>query len=129
VESKKIVVLIARTEIFIGIITIASLLLSPLFTGIKKPGNVFMFILVASLFSSIIGIGLLMNRGWARKLLIFFSTYIVLTKMLIFSDLLYFSGEILTFIPYGFKNFISVIYHCFIIVFFNRKTVKAAFKK
>ena len=60
-------------------------------------------------------------------LLLFFAVYIVLTKVFIFMNLLQFSGEIITFVPVSFKNFISILYHSLIILLLNYHSIKENF--
>jgi hypothetical protein len=125
--AKKIIRTIAITELAIGASTILGLVVSTIFFSSKKSPNVFMFVLMSATASSLIGIGLLRHKHWARMVLVFFSGYIVLTKILIFADLLHFNGEIITLIPASLKNYISIAYHCFVVLFFTRRTTKTHF--
>lgn len=120
---------VAFAELLIGLFTLFGLITYSLLSISKKPLNVFIFVLFSSAISTIIGLGLLNYREWSRNLLVFFSGYVFLTKILIVAGLLRFNGEIITFIPTGLKNCISILYHGCIIVFFNHKTVKAYFAK
>jgi len=124
---KKIIRAIAFIEISIGAITMVSLVTYLLFSASEKPVSVFIFVLISSMISISIGYGFFHHKEWARKTILFFSGYIVLTKILIFSGLLHFNGEVMTFIPTSLKDFISFIYHIFIIFFFNNSIVKRSF--
>jgi hypothetical protein len=94
----------------------------------KKPLNVFIFVLATSMTSCLIGIGLFKRWRWAWLLIVFFSGYIVLTKILLTFGLLIFTGEVIKFIPMDIKNYISVFYHAFIMAYFTRKKVRTQFK-
>ena len=128
-KHKIIIKIIAIIELLIGSTTFLSLLTYSLFSVSQKPFNIFIFVLISSLISILVGLGLINHKDWTRKVLIFFSGYIVLTKILIFLNLLQFTGEIIIFIPTGIKNSISILYHSMIIIFFNQKTVKKIFVK
>lgn len=121
--------LIAFIELLIGLFTLFGIITYSLLSISKKPLNVYIFVLLSSSVSSIIGTGLLNYRAWSRNLLLFFSGYVILTKILIAAGLLRFNGEIVTYIPADIKNCISILYHGFVILFFNQKTVKAYFAK
>lgn len=125
---KLTVKVIAFLEVVIGLSTFVGLIAFQLLFISTKPLNVFIFVLVSSAISLGIGLGLLTYRDWARKTLLFFSMYIVFTKILIFSGLLQFNGEIITFVPDALKNSVSLLYHSFIILFFSRSNVKQFFK-
>ena len=128
--SKKITIrLIAFVELLIGLSTLFGLISYSLLSMSKKSLNVFIFVLLSSAISTIIGLGLLNYREWSRILIVFFSGYVILIKILIVAGLLRFNGEIITFIPISFKNCVSILYLGFIVVFFNQKTVKAYFTK
>lgn len=128
--SEKITIrLVAFIELLIGLSMSFGLLAYSLLSISKKPLNVFIFVLLSATISTIIGAGLLNYREWSRNLLVFFSGYVILTKILIIAGLLRFNGEIIAVIPAGFKNCISILYHGFVILFFNHKTVKGYFAK
>ncbi|UCC95232.1 MAG: hypothetical protein JSW40_00365 [Candidatus Omnitrophota bacterium] len=127
-RNKILVKIIAFIELSIGLVTLISLVVYSLLSLSQKPLNVFMFVCISSLISILIGVGLLSGRDLARHSLLFFSSYIILTKILVFANLLQFKGEIITFIPTSIKNALSVGYHALLIVLFSQKRVKAFFK-
>jgi len=127
-KTKIIVKALGLIELFIGLVTITSLLTYSILSLSKKPLNVFIFVLTSSITSIILGCGLWRMRGWARSLLLFFSGYIVLTKFLMFAGLLRFNGEIITFVPYSVKNTISVAYHILIMLFLSLQATKGYFR-
>jgi hypothetical protein len=118
---------ISCVEMLIGASTVTGLLASAAMAAQKKPANVFLFVLVSAAASFIIGAGLFRRKEWARMPLVFFSGYIILTKMLVFTGLMKFSGEIITFIPADLKNLISILYHFFVVVYFTRMSIKKEF--
>ena len=124
---KRIIKIIAYIEILIGLSTILGLATSPLFFVPTKPLNVFVFVMISAVVSGILGIGILKYKEQARILIVFFSGYVVLTKILVFSNLLQLYCDRVTFIPSYFKNSISIFYHVFIILFFTRQNVKKYF--
>lgn len=128
-KYKTLIRVISFIELFIGLATIVGLIVSSFIFISTKPVNVFVFVLISSLISVAIGWGLFYYREWARKVLLFFSTYIVLTKILIFFNLISFNGEIITFFSTGAKNFISITYHILIIMILSQPATKRNFLK
>ncbi|MCX5678963.1 MAG: hypothetical protein NTY76_07675 [Candidatus Omnitrophica bacterium] len=126
---KKLIRTIAVIELSIGAFTICGITIYGLLAISRKPLNVFIFVFLAGVASSVIGMGLFNYKHWARNLLIFFSGYIILIKIMIFADLLHLNGEIMTFPPASLKNYISIAYHGFIVLFLTRQTVKECFIK
>ena len=125
IRAKVIVPVIGWIEILIGVSTLLTCFLVQFF-GIldtpPKPANVFFVVTISAAISLSLGIGLLKRQEWARKLLIFFSGYIVISKIFIYSGLLTFSGEIFTFVSTGWKDSVSFLYHIAVIIFlFKRK--------
>ena len=120
--------IIAATELLIGMVTITGLFLSPAASFPEKPLNVFVFVLATAITSSAIGLGIFKRWRWAWLLLVFFSGYIVLTKALLLSGLMIFTGEIITFIPMDVKNFISIGYHGFIVAYFTGRRIRNQFQ-
>lgn len=125
---KNVIVAIGITEVLIGSVTPLASIISWTLALYNKPLAVTIFVISASLVSLSLGIGLLRFRAWARKLIIFFAGYILLTKVLILSGIIMLSGALETSVSPEIKNSISIIYHIFIIVFFARHAVKDKFK-
>jgi len=123
----KIIKIVAFIELSIGEATIFGTTVSTLLLLAKKSPNVFIFVILSATASAVIGIGLYHYKEWARMLLVFFSGYIIVTKMLVFANLLHFNGEIITFISTGLKNYISIAYHAFVMLFFTRQATKKCF--
>ena len=125
---KNVVVAIGVTEVLIGSVTLLTSIISWTLALYNKPLAVTIFVISASLVSLLLGIGLLKLRTWARKLIIFFAGYVILTKVLILSGIIVLSGALETSISPGIKNSVSMIYHAFILMFFTRCPVKDKFK-
>jgi len=130
-RNKIYISVIALVEILIGLITLLGLTISVFGIAESKPVNVFIFVLVSACISVILGIGLLKKKIWAHKLLIFFSGYIIITKILIFAGILQLTGELLKVVPPVMQNILSAIYHIFVIVILrkNRFAVSGNEKK
>lgn len=129
IMGKITVKMIAVLELLIGFSTICGPTAYAILDISKKPPSVFIFILLAGIVSSLIGIGLFNYKQWARVLLVFFSGYVIIIKIMISANLLHLDGAILTFPSASLKNCVSVIYHGFVIFFLTNKTVKGYFVK
>jgi len=77
-----------------------------------------------SLISIAIGIGLFKYKNWGRKILIFFSGYVIFTKFLLVSHLVTFTGNTIAFMSNNAKDTMSLIYHIVILIVFNLKSIK-----
>lgn len=127
--TKHIIRAVAFVELLIGLSTIFSLTTLTLLSISTKPLNVFIFVTISATISAALGIGIFKYKENARSLLVFFSGYVVLTKILIFSNLMHLCCDIVTFVSPDFKNSISIAYHLLIIFFFTRNNVKKFFIK
>jgi len=78
--------------------------------------------------SATLGYNILKLKDWARKILIYFSGYIVLTKILIYTGLLSLNGQILIFIPSWIKDLTSTFYHLAIILILAHPASKKIFE-
>jgi hypothetical protein len=112
--------IIAWIEILIGTVTLITSSLVQ-FTGVfaaqPKPTNVYIFVILTAIMAVAFGIGLLYDGKWAVRLLIFFSGYVILTKILVYAGILSFTGAIITIVPVEIKDGISILYHSLLIVF------------
>ncbi len=108
---EKIISIIAWTEILIGGITVAGSVFGYILFEYLKPLSVHVFVMTTSALSLFIGIGLLFKSPLARVLLLYFSGYIILTKLLIAADIMQLSAALDTWIPSSLKNALSVMYH------------------
>lgn len=112
--------LIGMCEITIGLLTMVGVPVVQAIGGTiqltPKPLNVYVFVLITATISFILGVGMLARREWARKLLIFFSGYILITKIMKYTGLFVFKGDILTVIPVWLKDSTSFLYHFVLIL-------------
>lgn len=118
---------VAMIEMAIGLTTFIGTIGAVLIGASQKPINILVFVLVSSVISTMIGFGLLYRHNQARRALLFFAGFVVLTKILALMGIIKFNGEILTMPPTDIKNIISFIYHASVILFLEQKTSKALF--
>ena len=121
--------LIGLIEILIGGTTLASNLLSVFMAVNPKTLNVFWFVMITGIISTLVGVGILKFKKLAYQLLIYFASVILLSKILILADIIHLNGELETTIPTSIKNLISIFYHGFIVLYLSRKNVKSLFNK
>ena len=119
----------ALIEICIGCSTLFATVTSALMGTSAKPLNVLLFVIIASLTSFSIGVGLLFKRNLASQLLVYFAFSILLTKILIFARIIYLEGSLVASIPGPLKDSISAIYHAVAFWYFNREDIKSEFRK
>ncbi|MBN1871820.1 MAG: hypothetical protein JW800_04530 [Candidatus Omnitrophica bacterium] len=123
-KSRIVIRAVAVIEIVIGLYISLSFIIASLITPPGRPKTVYGFVVVTSLISIIMGIGLYRYKNWAKQFLIFFAGYIIFTKFLLFSNLVEFTGDTINFISIDLKDVISFIYHFFILLVFNLKIIK-----
>lgn len=126
INSRIIIRAVAVIEIVIGLSISLSFIIASLVNPPGRPKTVYGFVVLTSLISVIIGIGLFRYKNWGRQFLIFFAGYVILTKFLLFSNLVEFTGNTIKFMPINLKDILSFIYHCSILVIFNLKDIKRA---
>ena len=112
------------TEIFIGSITLASILDAYIVSGTTKPLNVLIFVIVSSFISVSLGIGILKKFRLARKLLVFFAGWVILSKILTLSSIISLCCALETSIPAFAKDTVSIIYHLALITTLRLPSVK-----
>ena len=120
--------LFAFIEIIIGSVTLAAVILSLIQGRSTKPWEVVMFVLVTSGISFGLGIGLLRYSLTSYHLLLYLSSIIVLSKLLISANIIYLSGALETTVPAPVKNIVSILYHSALIFYFTRRPVREKFK-
>ena len=123
------IILFGLIEIFIGAVTLFAVVLSLIEGKSTKPLNVLLFVLFTALTSLGIGIGILRHNLTSYRLLLYFSSIIVLSKILIFAKIISINGALETTIPSPAKNIISIIYHSIIIFYFTRNSVRKKFNE
>ncbi|MFA5059492.1 MAG: hypothetical protein WC676_02575 [Candidatus Omnitrophota bacterium] len=125
----KILLGIAFIEILIGAITFCAVMASLALATNTKTLNVLVFVIITSLLSFSLGIGILRLNITAYRLLIYFSSVVLLTKLLLFFGIIYLNGTLETTVPVHFKNIISVLYHGFIVIYLANNRVQKIFIK
>lgn len=119
--------LFSLIEITIGLITFLTVSFSLILNFNTKPLNILIFVYTTSVLSFGLGIGLLKYNGQAYELLLFLAGVIILSKVLIFSDIIQLNGALETTIPSDFKNIISIIYHSLLFLYLRSKKIKSLF--
>lgn len=128
-SKRKGVLFFALTEVIIGSLTLTTTSLSLLLGFSSKPSNVITFVITSSFISLFLGIGLLLRLTYARKLLLFFSGWVILSKIFLFMGLITLNGAMETTIAPHIKNIISIVYHGSLIVYFLRPSVRSEFTR
>ncbi len=123
------ILLFSLTEIGIGIATLGSILYNYFAHGYLKPINVLAFVTISSLISIGLGFGILKRLHLARKLLMFFAGWIVLSKILVFGGIIRLCCDLETSVPPEIKNIFSVAYHLGLICYFLQPRVKKEFTR
>jgi len=126
-KPRTIINLIGSIEVAIAMATMFGLFYSLLLARSTKPANVFVFVLASASVSLCLGMSLFFLKGWARYLLVFFSGYVILTKVLVFMNILQLEGEMITSISNPAKNTISILYHLVVIIALLHPSVKRLF--
>ena len=114
-------------EILIGGITLCGIFGSIVMGINTKSANVLMFVVASATISTLIGIGILQLRIEAYRLLLYFSSVILLSKILIVLDIISLNGALTSFIPEYIRDIVSGLYHAFIIYYLRRPGIKAIF--
>ncbi len=126
-KNRQIISIIGAIEILIGGITLLVTLATSLLGVSHKSINVLVFVLLTSILSTLIGIGLLKSNRLAYQALLYFSSVIILSKILIFFGIMELNGAMETQIPSSFKNIISIIYHSAVIYFLTHHSIREVF--
>ena len=136
--------MIGIIEILIGSLALLGNFLLALLNLNDKSPNVLAFVLITASVSILIGLGLLKGNKSAYVLLLYFSSVIILTKILIFGGIIQLNGELevsvhrVLNIPLPemlrqtmntIKNIISIGYHAFIIHYLLKPEVRTVFHK
>ena len=121
------ILVIGVIEVCIGGVTLLTTLGS-LAMGINpKTPNVLLFVIVAACVSTSIGFGILKFKKLAYDLLLYFSSVVIFSKLLIFMDIIQLNGALETSISSHIKDAISVAYHTYVIYYFKKAEIKRVF--
>jgi len=126
-KSRLGIIIFALLEILIGAATLIAVSLSLIKGSSTKPPEVLTFVLVTAIISMTLGFGLLKCNLTCYHFLIYFSSIIILSKVLIFARVITLSGALETAIPSPLKNIISIFYHSLLIFYFTREPIKKQF--
>ncbi|MBN1869717.1 MAG: hypothetical protein JW847_03970 [Candidatus Omnitrophica bacterium] len=125
----RVVLAIGIIEICIGGSTLLGNLITSVLSQNSKSFGVLCFVIIAGLMSAFLGLGLLKFRREAFRLLLYFSSVIILSKVLIFMDVIRLNGALETVIPGSIKDIASVIYHGFVIAYLNKPGIRQIFHR
>jgi len=123
----KIVKLIGIIEILIGGVTLAGIVAASFLGSNTKAPNVLLFVSGAAAVSTFLGIGILRLNKIAYLLLLYFSSVVFLSKVLVFMDVIRLNGALETTIPAPVKDTISLVYHAFVFGFLVRRKTRRLF--
>ena len=121
------IIIFGVIEVIIGAVTLFAVGASFFLEKSTKPPEVLIFVLTTSAISLSLGIGILKHSITSYRLLLYFATVIILSKILIFSRIIILSGALDTSLSQSTKNIISVIYHGLLVLYFIRPSVRAKF--
>ena len=122
------IIIFGIVEILIGLITLTAVIVSLIQGKSTKPFEALAFVLITAVISLIVGLGILRYNRYCYNALLYFSSIIILSKILIFAKIITLNGALETTIPDSFKNIISILYHSLLIFYFTRKSIKEKFK-
>jgi hypothetical protein len=128
-QHYRIIIIIGAIEILIGSITILFNLITLALSLNNKSPNVLTFVLVTGIMSILLGFGILNFKKPAYQLLLYFSSVIILSKFLVFMEIIHLNGALETTIPGPLKNISSIAYHGLVIFYLNKSGVKQIFHK
>ena len=125
----RIILIIGIIEILIGVITLLTTGLALLLGSNTKSFSVLVFVIGAATISTLLGIGILKFKKIAYDLLLYFSSVVLLSKILVLLDVFRLNGSLETAIPPWIKNGISILYHGFVIYYLKQETIKEVFHR
>lgn len=124
---KKTIPFFGFTEIAIGVTALTATVYSAATKTSQKPANILIFVIMSGIISTGLGTGLLLRWHYARKLLIFFAGWVILSKILIFSDIISLCCDLETTFSPALKNMVSILYHALLIFCLHQPSVKKEF--
>jgi hypothetical protein len=121
------VLIIGMIEILTGSVTILANFITLAFSLNTKSPSILFFVIVAGIVSILIGIGILRFKKFAYWLLFYFSSVVLLSKVLILMGVMQLNGALETSVPGPLKNIASIVYHCYVIFYLSKSGVKQIF--
>jgi uncharacterized membrane-anchored protein len=125
----RLVLTIGILEILIGSITLLSNFATLALSQNNKSPNVLCFVVITGILSVLLGIGILKFRKKAYQLLLYFSSVIILSKILILTDIIDLNGALEVTVPGPLKNTVSIVYHGFVIAYLNKPGIRQIFHR
>lgn len=123
------IIFFALIEILIGIVTLTAVISNLISRTSVKPLEVVTFVLTTATISTALGFGILRCSPTSYRLLLFFSKTIILSKILIFANIISLNGALEITVPTSIKNVISIIYHSLLIFYFTRTPIRKIFSE
>ena len=127
IKNYRFVLFLGCIEILIGLITLFFNFFSLIFGTNTKSPNVLFFVTIAAVSSFSIGVGILKFYKIAWQSLLYFSSVIILTKILILLGVIHLDGELETTVPSPVKTFVSIFYHGFVIYYLLKPDIRNIF--
>ena len=128
-KNKFGIIIFGIIEVLIGSVTSAAVILSIIQGRSTKPLEVLIFVLSTAAISTGLGVGILKHNLICYYVLLYFSSIIILSKVLIFAKIITLNGALETTVPSLLKNTISILYHSLLISYFIRRSIREQFKK
>lgn len=123
----RVVLIIGIVEILIGGATLLGVMASLAAGTNAKPPNVLFFVTTAAGISTLLGIGILRFKRLAYRLLLYFASVVLLSKLLIFLNVIHLNGALETAVPAVLKNTISIVYHGGVIYYLKQRRIRKIF--
>jgi len=124
----RVIITIGLIEILIGGITLLGTIISLAASINTKPQNVLIFVLSAACLSFALGVGILTLQRWAWRLLLYFSSVILLSKILLLMGIIHLNGALVPAVPPWLNHLISLGYHGAVILYLRKPAVKELFQ-
>ena len=128
-QDYRFLLIIGIIEILIGGITFLTNIGSFVLGINPKSPGVMLFVLLAASTSTLIGVGILKFKRTAYNVLLYFSSVVLLSKLLIFMGVLQLNGALETTIPALWKRLVSAGYHAFLLYYLMKPGVRGIFHK
>lgn len=126
-KSYRFVLFLGIIEVLIGLVTLFFNLFTLIFGTNTKTPSILFFVTIAAVSSFSIGVGILKFYKIAYQALLYFSSVIILTKILILLKVIQLDGALETTVPSPVKTFVSIFYHGFVIYYLLKPEIKAQF--
>ncbi len=126
-KNYRFVLFLGCIEVLIGLVTIFFNFFTLILGTNTKSPNVLFFVTIAATASFSIGVGILKFYKIAYQSLLYFSSVIILTKILILLGIIHLDGSLETTVPGPVKTLVSIAYHGFVIYYLLKPDIKNLF--